>query len=290
METRTPTRSIAVLGAGTMGRGIAQVAAMAGYAVRLYDLNEEILDRAMKHIEATLDGGIRRGKVTEEEKRATLSAIEPTADFRHAVVDADLVIEAAPEKLALKQDIFRSLDQNCPPQTILATNTSSLSVKEIAEATHRPQSVLGMHFFNPPHIMKLVEIVRHDGTAPEVVDVVLGVARRMKKEPIVVRDFPGFATSRLGVALGLEAMRMVEQGVASVEDIDRAMELGYNHPMGPLRLGDLVGLDVRLHIAEYLYEKLGSEVFRPPEILKRMVREGKLGKKTGQGFYRWEET
>ncbi|RMG47512.1 MAG: 3-hydroxyacyl-CoA dehydrogenase family protein [Acidobacteria bacterium] len=290
METRTPIRSIAVLGAGTMGRGIAQVAAMAGYAVRLYDLNEEILDRAMKHIETTLDGGIRRGKVTEEEKKATLSAIEPTADFRHAVADADLVIEAAPEKLALKQEIFRSLDRSCPSETILATNTSSLSVKEIAEATRRPQAVLGMHFFNPPHIMKLVEVVRHDETAPEVVEVVLDVARRMKKEPIVVRDFPGFATSRLGVALGLEAMRMVEQGVASVEDIDRAMELGYNHPMGPLRLGDLVGLDVRLHIAEYLYEKLGSEVFRPPEILKRMVREGKLGKKTGQGFYRWEET
>lgn len=289
METRTPIRSIAVLGAGTMGRGIAQVAAMAGYAVRLYDLNEEILDRAMKHIETTLDGGIRRGKVTEEEKKATLSAIEPTADFRHAVADADLVIEAAPEKLALKQEIFRSLDRSCPSETILATNTSSLSVKEIAEATRRPQAVLGMHFFNPPHIMKLVEVVRHDETAPGVVEVVLDVARRMKKEPIVVRDFPGFATSRLGVALGLEAMRMVEQGVASVEDIDRAMELGYNHPMGPLRLGDLVGLDVRLHIAEYLYEKLGSEVFRPPEILKRMVREGKLGKKTGQGFYRWEE-
>ena len=201
----------------------------------------------------------------------------------------DFVVEAAPEALSLKQELFRELDQTCHRGAILATNTSSLSVTEIASVTSRAELVLGMHFFNPPQIMKLVEIIRHDRTAEQTIDAVLSVVRRMKKEAIVVKDSPGFATSRLGLTLGLEAMRMVEDGVASVEDIDRAMELGYNHSMGPLRLGDLVGLDVRLAIAEYLYEKLGSEVFRPPEILRRMVREGKLGKKTGQGFYRWEE-
>ena len=170
---------------------------------------------------------------------------------------------------------------------IWATNTSSLSITEIARAAERPQNVVGMHFFNPVHIMKLIEIVVGDRTGEQTTEVVRQIAVRMKKEPIIVRDFPGFASSRLGVTLGLEAMRMVEQGVASARDIDTAMELGYNHPMGPLRLTDLVGLDVRLSIAEYLHSKLGSETFRPPDILRRMVSEGRLGKKAGKGFYDW---
>jgi 3-hydroxybutyryl-CoA dehydrogenase len=281
-------RTLAVIGAGTMGRGIAYVAARAGYEVYLHDLTLEILEKALTAIRATFDEGIRRGKVTPAEKEAALAAIHPTEDLAHAVASADLIVEAVPEKLSLKQDIFRRLDDLCLPDAILASNTSSLSIGEIASVTRRPERVLGMHFFNPPHLMKLVEIVRHDGTSPQVIEIARHVVGRMKKESIVVRDVPGFATSRLGVALGLEAMRMLEQGVASAEDIDRAMELGYNHPMGPLRLSDLVGLDVRLSIAEYLYERLKSEVFRPPDILRRLVAEGKLGKKSGEGFYRWE--
>jgi 3-hydroxybutyryl-CoA dehydrogenase len=205
------------------------------------------------------------------------------------VADADLVVEAIPENLGLKRDLFTRLDAMAPKNAVLATNTSSLPVHAIASATGRPQRVVGMHFFNPVHLMPLLEVVRAEETAPEVVDLVVEVGRRLGKEPIVVRDSPGFASSRLGVVLGLEAIRMVEEGVASPEDIDKAMTLGYRHPMGPLRLTDLVGLDVRLAIAEHLQRELGSEGFRPPALMRRMVEEGKLGKKTGQGFYRWDE-
>jgi 3-hydroxybutyryl-CoA dehydrogenase len=197
------------------------------------------------------------------------------------------VIEAIPEDIDLKRDLFRSLDGACPPAAVLATNTSSLSISRIAEATGRPAAVVGMHFFNPVPAMPLVEIVRGDRTAPETVAAVRQVAGRMGKETILVRDSPGFATSRLGLILGLEAMRMLEEEVASAEDIDRAMQLGYNHPMGPLRLTDLVGLDIRLAIAEHLSRELGAERFAPPQILRRLVAEGKLGKKSGEGFYRW---
>jgi len=281
-------RTIAVVGTGTMGGGIAYVAAVSGYFVRMQDVSEEIVQRALARIRELLDDQRRRGKIAAEVVEAAMERLCPTTDLNEAVAGADLIIEAVPERLALKQEIFRALDRFCQPRAILASNTSSLSIREIASVVSRSERVLGMHFFNPPHVMRLVEVVRHDGTLPEVVEEVVGVARRMGKEPIVVRDSPGFVTSRLGVALGLEAMRMLEQGIASAEDIDRAMELGYNHPMGPLRVSDLVGLDVRLHIAEYLHEKLGSEVFRPPEILRRLVAEGKLGKKSGQGFYRWD--
>jgi len=200
-----------------------------------------------------------------------------------------LIIEAAPENLELKQNLLRESEANVNSNCVWATNTSSLSISEIARAAARPEQVVGMHFFNPVHIMRLVEIVVGEHTSKTTLATVRAVAQQMKKEPIIVRDVPGFASSRLGVTLGLEAMRMVEQGVASVRDIDTAMELGYNHPMGPLLLTDLVGLDVRLSIAEYLHGKLGSETFRPPEILRRMVREGKLGKKSGEGFYQWNE-
>ena len=283
-----PIETIAVLGAGTMGSGIAQVAAAAGYAVVMRDVNADALVRGRQSIEKNLAKGIQLGKLTEQDRDETLKRIRGTAELTD-IRAADLVIEAAPEILDLKQSLLRECENLIDPACIFATNTSSLSITEIASVSGRPAQVVGMHFFNPVHLMRLVEIVTGAETSEDATATVCEVATRMKKAPIVVRDVPGFASSRLGVTLGLEAMRMLEQGVASARDIDTAMELGYNHPMGPLRLTDLVGLDVRLHIAEYLHGKLGSETFRPPEILRRMVRDGKLGKKSGEGFYKWNE-
>lgn len=279
--------TIAVLGAGTMGHGIAQVAAMSGYRVILHDTDRGALARAVEMIERNLDRAIQLGKLTDEERDLTLQRIRGTLrleETRHA----ELFIEAVPERLELKQQLLRQVEQIATRPFIFATNTSSLSISEIARAARCAERVIGMHFFNPVHIMRLVEIVVGDETSEETVAAIRRISQRMRKEAITVRDVPGFASSRLGVALGLEAMRMLEEGVASARDIDLAMELGYNHPMGPLKLSDLIGLDVRLNIAEYLYRKLGSETFRPPEILRRLVAEGKLGKKTGEGFYRWE--
>ena len=279
-------QTIAVIGAGTMGHGIAQVAAAAGFKVLLSDVDRESLARGVKAIEDNLAKGIKLGKLTEDDRDRTLQHIHGTTDLKECAA-ADLIIEAAPEKLELKKQVLRQLESASDHPFIFASNTSSLSITEIAGSAKRPEAVIGMHFFNPVHIMRLLEIVVGQKTNMETVQTVTDVGRKMRKEPIVVKDVPGFASSRLGVALGLEAMRMLEQGVASVQDIDTAMELGYNHPMGPLKLTDLVGLDVRLNIAEYLHRELGSETFRPPEVLKRMVSEGKLGKKTGQGFYDW---
>jgi 3-hydroxybutyryl-CoA dehydrogenase len=280
---------VVVTGAGTMGHGVAQVAAVAGARVGLHDVSAELIARGMESIRANLDKGVERGKVRPEDREATLDRIRPAPVLAAAVSEADLVVEAAPEKIELKQGIFRDLDAAAPPGALLATNTSSLPVGRIAARTRRPERVVGMHFFNPVHLMPLLEVVRAEASSDEAVDRAVAAARWMGKEPIVVRDAPGFATSRLGVILGLEAMRMLEQGVARAEDIDKAMTLGYRHPMGPLRLSDLVGLDVRLAIAEGLYEALGSEAFRPPEVLRRLVAEGRLGRKSGQGFYRWDD-
>jgi len=288
MASARPIRAIAVLGAGTMGHGIAQVAAAAGYAVVMRDLNTDALARGVQAIERNLIKAIQLAKITEADRDETLQHIRGATRLEE-IRDADLVIEAAPENLQLKHDLLREAEALIREDCIFATNTSSLSIGEIASRSSRPQQVVGMHFFNPVHIMRLVEIVIGEQTSSATTATVREVAARMKKEPIIVRDVPGFASSRLGVTLGLEAMRMLEQGVASAHDIDTAMELGYNHPMGPLRLTDLVGLDVRLSIAEYLHGKLGSETFRPPEILRRMVSEGKLGKKSGEGFYTWNE-
>lgn len=278
---------ISVLGAGTMGHGIAQVAAMAGYQVFLYDIKDEFVTRGFASIKNNLDKGVEKGKVTAEARDQAIAKLTITTDLAIAAKPSNLVIEAVPESLDLKRSIFSQLDELSSPSTILATNTSSLSVKDIAAATKRPQLVLGMHFFNPVHIMKLLEVVHTEETSKETIDTVLEISRRLGKEPILVKDSPGFASSRLGITLGLEAMRMLEQGVATAADIDKAMELGYNHPMGPLKLTDLVGLDIRLSIADYLYSTLGSEVFRAPEILRQKVAEGKLGKKSGEGFYKW---
>lgn len=271
-----------------MGHGIAQVAAAAGYLVVLSDVDADATARGIQSIERNLARGISLGKVTEAARDETLQRIRCTTRLAE-VSDADLIIEAAPEILDLKQNLLRETESQIERDFIFATNTSSLSITEIASASRRPERVVGMHFFNPVHIMRLVEIVVGRRTDEATVEAVREVAGQMKKEPIVVRDVPGFASSRLGVTLGLEAMRMLEQGVASARDIDTAMELGYNHPVGPLRLTDLVGLDVRLNIAEYLHVALESEAFRPPEILRRMVKEGKLGKKSGEGFYKWDE-
>lgn len=269
-----------------MGHGIAQVAAAAGYRVMLRDVDLDSLARGIQAIERNLAKGMQLGKLTEADRDSTLQHIRGTTHLAE-LANADLIIEAAPERLDLKQEILREVEAHSSKASIFATNTSSLSITEIAKAAERPAKVVGMHFFNPVHIMRLVEIVVGKATSDDTVETVRAVSRRLRKEPIVVRDVPGFASSRLGVALGLEAMRMLEQGVATAKDIDTAMELGYNHPMGPLRLTDHVGLDIRLNIAEYLYHELGSETFRPPEVLRRLVKEGKLGKKTGEGFYNW---
>ena len=270
-----------------MGRGIAQVAAMAGLATRITDSEERVLARARERIQGNLAGAVSREKLTQMAADAALARIIVVPNVTDAVREADLVIEAIVEDLQAKRDLFSFLDQVTAADTVLATNTSSLSVGRIAAATKRPARVLGMHFFNPVHIMPLVELVVHPRTDSGVLSVVRGVAVAMGKTPIVVRDTPGFASSRLGVALGLEAMRMLETGVASAEDIDTAMELGYGHPMGPLRVSDLVGLDVRLQIAEYLHRELNAPHFQPPDILRDKVRRGELGKKVGKGFYEW---
>ena len=278
---------IAVIGAGTMGHGIAQVAATAGYDTRLTDANAEVLATACDRIQSNLAGAVARGKMTQAQLEAATATLVPVTDLQTAIDDADLVVEAVVEDLAVKRALFQQLDGVVSDETILATNTSSLSVSRIAKATKRPARVVGMHFFNPVHIMKLVEVVTHPGCDASVVGEVRACAERMGKTTILVRDSPGFASSRLGVVLGLEAMRMLEEGVASVVDIDTAMELGYGHPMGPLRLSDLVGLDVRLKIAEYLHQELREPKFEPPRILREKVQRGELGKKTGRGFYEW---
>ncbi|MBT3325668.1 MAG: 3-hydroxyacyl-CoA dehydrogenase family protein [Gemmatimonadales bacterium] len=279
--------TVAVLGAGTMGHGIAQVCAAAGCSVRLYDINDEAVASGAARIEGNLNKGIDRGKVTENERDAVLNRLTTTTLIAEAVTGADLVVEAAPESIELKAKIFSAVDAAAPDHALLASNTSSLSIAQIASAVADPTRVVGMHFFNPVHIMKLVEVVWGAETSDATRDAAVAFSRRLGKEPIVVKDAPGFASSRLGIVLGMEAIRMVQEGVASPEDIDTAMELGYRHPMGPLKLTDLVGLDVRLGIAEYLQETLGSDAFEPPELLRRMVAEGKLGKKSGSGFYQW---
>lgn len=280
--------SAAVIGAGTMGHGIAQILAMTGIQTQLFDVDSGAVERGLGKIRANLEKGVERGKVTAEALKSALSCVQGTTDQERAVQGADAVIEAAPEKIELKKSIFASVSQIVGPDVLLGTNTSSLSISEIASAARSPERVVGMHFFNPVHIMKLVEVVRAEKTEDRFATLALDLARRMGKEPIDVRDAPGFASSRLGVAIGLEAIRMVESGVASVEDVDKAMMLGYGFPMGPLKLTDLVGLDVRLSIAEYLAKELGPR-FEPPALLRQRVADGDLGQKTGRGFYDWTD-
>jgi 3-hydroxybutyryl-CoA dehydrogenase len=277
---------VAVIGSGTMGSGIAQVAARAGYETALFDAAPGVAQKALERIGEALARAVDKGKCTAAERTQALGRLRPFTSLEEAAAFADLVIEAAPEDLPLKKELFSRLSRAARSEAILASNTSSLPITAIASAAKGPERVIGLHFFNPVPVMKLLEIVQGERTAPLVVAAARAVGARLGKEVVVVRDAPGFATSRLGLALSLEAMRMVEEGVASVEEIDRAIELGYGHPMGPLKLTDVVGLDVRLAIAEHLYAELG-ERFRPPQLLRRMVRAGKLGKKAGEGFYKY---
>lgn len=280
--------NVGVLGSGTMGHGIAQVAAVAGHEVSMRDIEGSILSDAMADVESALDGGVERGKLNESEKAAALDRLSTTTDLAEAVADADIVVEAVPEEMDLKRETFARTEDHAPADAVIATNTSSLSVTAVASALEDPSRAVGTHFFNPPYVMDLVEVVVAETTGEATVEFAEGFAEGLGKEPIVVRDSAGFATSRLGIALGVEALRMLEEGVAGPREIDRSMELGYNHPMGPIELTDVVGLDVRLDVLEYLREELG-ERFRPPQTLRRKVRAGKLGKKTGEGFYVWED-
>jgi 3-hydroxybutyryl-CoA dehydrogenase len=278
---------VAVIGAGTMGAGIAQVCAQAGWKTALFDAFPDGLERGMQRIDAFWDKGIARGKTTAEQKQTWAANLRAESDMQTAVQDADLVIEAVPEIPELKASIFEQLDAMAPSHAILGTNTSSLSIASIANATNRGDKVIGMHFFNPVPIMELLELVRHEGTSEETIAMAQAAGEAMKKTTILVKDVPGFATSRLGVVLGNEAIRMLADGVASAEDIDKAMVLGYKHPMGPLKLTDLVGLDVRRDILLNLQRSFNDDRYTPHPLLEEMVEKGQLGKKSGQGFFEW---
>lgn len=276
---------IAVLGSGTMGRGIAQVAATSGFAVRLFDAVPGAAEAGLA-ARAGIGKLEAKGKLAPAEAAAASARLSAAASLEDALRDADCCIEAVPESLALKRDLYSRAEPLLPPGAILATNTSSIPITRLAEGLRDPSRFLGLHFFNPVPLMALLEIVVGPATSPETLARSRALAASLGKEAIVVSDSPGFASSRLGIALGMEAIRMLEEGVASASDIDRAMELGYAHPMGPLKLTDLVGLDVRLAIASALATELG-ERFAPPELLKRKVAAGELGKKSGRGFYDW---
>lgn len=270
-----------------MGRGIAGVCALSGHETRVFDADPEASKQVRLSVESSWGRAVERGKLSRETVEKARHLLGVAVRLRDGA-DADFVMEAVPEALDLKRLVFEELDDLCPDRTILASNTSSLSITRIARATGRRDRVVGIHFFNPVAAMPLVEVVRGRDTSDETERRALELVASLGKEAVRVRDSPGFATSRLGLALGLEAMRMVEEGVALPEDIDRAMELGYGHRMGPLKTSDLVGLDVRLAIAETLAVDLSGERFSPPEILKEMVAQGRTGRKSGEGFYRWE--
>ncbi|MCB9616307.1 MAG: 3-hydroxyacyl-CoA dehydrogenase family protein [Sandaracinus sp.] len=274
---------VAVLGAGTMGHGIAQVCASSGFQVALGDVSDVQLAKAVEKVRGSLEKLASKGRL-QGEVADVLGRLSVSSSMDTVLDGADLVIEAVPEKMELKLELFRVASDKAPAHAIFATNTSSLSVTEIAADTGRAERVVGLHFFNPVPVMELLEIVRGLSTDDATIETSVAFAKRIGKDPVVVKDWPGFATSRLGIILGCEAIRMVEQGVASPADIDKAMKLGYRHPMGPLELTDLVGLDVRLHIMEHLFAELGEQ-FRPPALLRQMVRAGKLGRKSGEGFY-----
>jgi 3-hydroxybutyryl-CoA dehydrogenase len=271
-----------------MGQGIAQVTAMAGHDTRLFDAAPERAAKAVDAIAQQLQKLVDKGKVTADARAAGLARLKTAADVASACRDTDIVIEAAPEDMALKVKLFTDVIRSAPPHAMLASNTSSLSLTELGSRIGAADRTIGLHFFNPPPVMELLEVVRGLATSEDTIQRALDFAKEIGKTPILVRDSPGFATSRLGVILGAEAIRMLESGVASAADIDRGMELGYRHPMGPLKLTDLVGLDVRLAILEHLHKELGEQ-FRPPSLLRTMVRAGKLGKKTGEGFYLWKD-
>jgi len=281
-------KRVAVVGAGVMGRGIAHAAALGGFDVRLQDVSIEVLENAVESIEKAMSKAIERDKLDEEAMRKGLERISITEDLKVAVSEADLVIEAAPEKIDLKLEIFGKLDECSPEHAVLATNTSTMSPTEIAAGTNRPDRCIAMHFFNPAHKMKLVELIRGLETTDETVETARSVAERMDKETVEVNEFPGFVTSRINCLVGNEAMNMLVEGVAGAADIDKALKLGLGYPMGPLELADLVGLDTRLRNLEYLHEMLG-EKYRPSPLLYKLVAAGHHGKKSGRGVYEYDE-
>lgn len=278
---------VAVIGAGTMGAGIAQVCAQSGWNTVLYDAFPVGLEKGMQRIDAFWDKGIARGKTTEEQKQEWSENLRAESNLENAVRDCDLIIEAVPEILELKQKIFQEVEQYASENAVFATNTSSLSIGKIASVINHPERLIGMHFFNPVPIMKLLELVKHERTSEETVHFAKEAGSAMQKTTILVNDIPGFATSRLGVVLGNEAIRMLADGVASAKDIDTAMVLGYKHPMGPLALTDLVGLDVRRDILKNLQESFDDDSYAPHPLLDKLVAENRLGKKTGMGIYDW---
>jgi 3-hydroxybutyryl-CoA dehydrogenase len=280
--------TIAVIGAGIMGRGIAHAAALGGFRTILEDILPASLRKAESEIRANLEKGVELGKLEKSAAEAVLSRIQFAGSVEEAAREADLVIEAVPEEMESKIEIFTLLDKICRPNTILASNTSSLSISEIASVTYRPRKCVGMHFFNPVHKMKLLEIVRALETDAGTLAAAVKVGKRMGKEVVVIKESPGFITSRINAMIGNEAFYMLQEGIASAEDIDKALKLGLNHPMGPFELVDLVGLDTRLHILEYLHRSLG-EKFRPAPLLVQHVKAGRLGRKTGRGVFEYPE-
>tara|TARA_B100000965_G_scaffold171961_1_gene143613 strand:- start:151 stop:1041 length:891 start_codon:yes stop_codon:yes gene_type:complete len=282
-------RTVAVIGAGTMGSGIAQVCAQSGLQTKIFDAFPESLDKGMERIFSFWDKGIEKGKTRKNEKEEWSLNLKSCYEISEALENVDLVIEAVPEIMELKKEIFLKIDKLAPKHAILATNTSSLPISEIANVTNCPERVIGMHFFNPVPIMKLLELVKHEKCSEETIKLAQSIGLKIGKETILVNDVPGFATSRLGVIIGNEAIKMLSQGVASASDIDTAMKLGYKHPMGPLELSDLVGLDVRRDILNSLAESFNDESYRPHPLLNNLVLEGSLGKKTNKGIYIWDE-
>ncbi len=276
--------TIGIIGAGTMGRGIAYAAAVGGYRTILEDVMPETLAKGMAWIKESLEEGVQRGKLEAAARDAALARIETSSSVENVCREADFLIEAVPEEMELKLELFTLFDKFAKPKAVLASNTSSLSVAEMAEMTYRPELCVGMHFFNPVPKMKLIEIVKAPKTSDETIAVCREVGGRMGKEVVVVKESPGFITTRLNALIGNEAFAMLEAGIASAEDIDKALKLGLNHPMGPFELVDLVGLDVRLSILEYLHSTLG-EKYRPNPLIKKLVAEGRLGRKTGRGVY-----